>query len=464
LGALVSTALLNGCEVLAGLQGERAAASNATAGGRGGQLGEAGTGNIGTAGESAGESGAGGAAGQPVVEGAAGRGGGGAPAGGRAPDAGSAGRGAGRGGRPARGGSAGTLTGSSDAGMGGEERAGEGGLSGAGASQGGSGGRPNGGSAGAGIEDPGERGTPLTTGSCATAHPACDNGIDPCRTLPVPGGTFEMGRGTTTSDADYYPTGTAEELPQHSVTLSPYWLDEYEVTVARFRRFAAVYDGQPLPEDAGRHPNVPGSGWRVEWNTFLPHDGPALVAAIEAGNSVQMWTHSPAANECEPINWVPWYVAFAFCVWDGGRLPTEAEWEFAAAGGEENRLFPWGSGSPTAARATYGCLGVGDASCTTEDLRIVGSARAAGHGRFFHNDLAGSLDEFVRDTYFADYTLPSASGTDVVAVASDANGNQAQIRGGSYLSLGSSLRAAARRTALRNVGNHTIGFRCARDF
>ena len=57
------------------------------------------------------------------------------------------------------------------------------------------------------------------------------------------------------------------------------------------------------------------------------------------------WTISPGANERKPLNWVSFYIAFAFCVWDDGRLPSEAEWNYAAAGGDEQEgRYPWGAG------------------------------------------------------------------------------------------------------------------------
>jgi formylglycine-generating enzyme required for sulfatase activity len=322
-----------------------------------------------------------------------------------------------------------------------------------------------GGESGATSEVVPEVGTPLVSPSCATPHPACTT-VDPCRTLHVAGGSFEMGRSEIEGVADYYPAGLKNEVPAHAVTVSPYWLDEYEVTVARFRRFVESYDGTPLAEDAGAHPNVPGSGWQREWNGKLPKDQAALRAIIEdpsLDGPLQSWTPDPGAHECLPMNAVPWYVAFAFCVWDAGRLPTEAEWEFAAAGGAAERLYPWGAAAPSLRRAVYGCMAHGSADCGAGDLLPVGSTRPLGDGLFGHADLAGSVSEWVRDTYAGAYGEPIASGVDIVMIATDLVDDTALVRSGYYGSGGSALRSAARGSAQRSTPDLSIGLRCARD-
>ena len=95
------------------------------------------------------------------------------------------------------------------------------------------------------------------------------------------------------------------------------------------------------------------------------------------------WTDAPGDNEQLPMNCVGFYEAFAFCLWDGGRLPTEAEWESVAAGGEENRLYPWGSTAPgaDAMHAVHGCYYDGVDTCDgLVDIAPVGSA-PMGNGR-----------------------------------------------------------------------------------
>lgn len=158
-----------------------------------------------------------------------------------------------------------------------------------------------------------------------------------------------------------------------------------------------------------------------------------------------------------------WFVAFAFCIWDGGRLPTKAEWEKAAAGGVQNRLSPRGSKKPDKTRANYDELY--DLS-ETGGLPFENIAKVAmlpaGHGRWGHKDLAGNMFEWVLDRY--DYDWYREEGKKSVDCAYLSEIMDYVIRGGSYNFGASTLRAAARLMPVYPDfrGNFT-GFRCARD-
>ena len=115
-------------------------------------------------------------------------------------------------------------------------------------------------------------------------------------------------------------------------------------------------------------------------------------------------SHSPPTMRCAldslPMTCVTWYEAEAFYIWDGGRLPTEAEWNYAAAGGVEQRIYPWGSTAPNASYAVASYLtGAGTIAA------VVGS-KPKGNGKWGHADLAGNVWEWVQDWYASPYQNP----------------------------------------------------------
>lgn len=136
---------------------------------------------------------------------------------------------------------------------------------------------------------------------------------------------------------------------------------------------------------------IANSGWQAAWNSELPIIQAALQFKLKCDPIDQTWTDTPGTHENHAINCVTWYEAFAFCAWDGGRLPTEAEWEYAAAGGSDNRLYPWGMQAPDGTLANFlGSYG--------SPLIDVGSF-PLGAGRWGHLDLAGGEWELTLDWY-----------------------------------------------------------------
>jgi len=226
--------------------------------------------------------------------------------------------------------------------------------------------------------------------SCASASPGAgtncgvDGRTDCCASVAIPAGSFHR------LNQSKWPA-----------TIGAFHLDVFEVTVGRYRAFANAYPAsRPKPGD-GAHPRIAGSGWKAEWSELLPKTREELVDFLKCksgdttcNDSLTTWTDTPGAKEKMPASRVSWLEAFAFCAWDGGRLPTDAEWNYVAVGGDEQRKYPWGNAPADPSRAVLKFTPTGSQT-------DVGSV-PAGISRWGVLDLGGSRIEFVRDTTGAD--------------------------------------------------------------
>jgi formylglycine-generating enzyme required for sulfatase activity len=263
-----------------------------------------------------------------------------------------------------------------------------------------------------------------------------------------------MGRSLDGSDA--FDCQQPSELPEHDAYVATFTIDVYEVTVGRFRKFVEGYGGPP-DAGAGANPNIPGSGWEPTLDSGLvpaPFDSAALSCSAYA-----TWTAAPSNAEDKPITCVNWYEAYAFCIWDGARLPVEVEWEFAAAAGKANRLYPWGADVPDGAYANFGCSI--NAPCTDR----VG-VRTAGQGLHGEMDLAGNAWEWMRDYYnpafYGDASAPCASAECAnLTMPQNAIGPRT-VRGGASTSSAVDLRAARRLGVPSDYRAADVSFRCVR--
>jgi formylglycine-generating enzyme len=263
-----------------------------------------------------------------------------------------------------------------------------------------------------------------------------------------------MGRSSAGTDA--FAMGRTDEQPEHTATLAALRLDVTEVTVERFRAFVAQYDTSKPVAGAGPHPGIANSGWKAAWNVELPETDDVLKIELKCSNRAT-WSDEPVTgNEQKPINCVSWYVAFAFCAWDRGFLPSEAEWEFAAAGGSENRLYPWGSAAPDRMRASYDCRFDNDPVCNYTDIPLVRST--TGVGRYGHYELGGSLKEWVLDAYGPNFYAGGACNN----CANLTTDSPRVTRGGGWQSPPEDLRSAARGSQAAGENAEDVGFRCAR--
>jgi formylglycine-generating enzyme required for sulfatase activity len=252
-------------------------------------------------------------------------------------------------------------------------------------------------------------------------------------------------------------------------TVSTFRLDKYLVTVGRFRQFRDAVlppDGGPgwVPlAGSGIHTHVNGgrglvgaspspdagpayeTGWRPGYDFATKMTDKNLTTCewtVGPNFAYSTWTTAPGSNENLPMDCVAWEEAYAFCIWDGGFLPSEAEWEYAGAGGSEQRVYPWGSASPGAANAyaIYGCnypSGTGRCNCTdpidggvcdgAANIAPVGSA-SAGAGLWGQLDLIGDIWEWNLD-WFLPYITPCSDCANLTSVATS---DYHVLRGGGF--------------------------------
>jgi formylglycine-generating enzyme required for sulfatase activity len=245
-------------------------------------------------------------------------------------------------------------------------------------------------------------------------------------------------------------------------------MDKYLVTVGRFREFVTAWNGgmgYTPPASSGKHTHLNGGnglastaggyepGWLVSDNgNIIPTNGNLACDATYA-----TWTNDAGANETRPINCVSWWEAYAFCIWDGGFLPSEAEWEYAAAAGGQEREYPWGAAGPGVASqyAIYDCdYPRGPGTCASKaSIAPVGTA-TLGASLWGQLDLAGDLWEWNLDWY-----APYAPCTDCVDVSAS---TVRMIRGGYFGSLASDLLPPFRGAITATKRNLNLGFRCSR--
>jgi formylglycine-generating enzyme required for sulfatase activity len=235
--------------------------------------------------------------------------------------------------------------------------------------------------------------TGCDAGACRPTHGCSDLAIcgatgieDCCLSLLVKGGTFYR--------------RNDNELP---ATVSDFRLDKYEVTVGRYRKFvAAVSAGWKPQAGSGKHSYLRAgglvngvdqqieSGWDPAMNTELPSNQDAWDQALMCPGSI--WTPAPGTNETRPVGCVEWAQAYAYCIWDGGFLPSYAEWNYAAMGGAKEWKYPWGNEpAPSADRATYCPNYCGGAT----PLDVGGTP--LGDGLWGHSDLVGNVWEWLLD-------------------------------------------------------------------
>lgn len=236
-----------------------------------------------------------------------------------------------------------------------------------------------------------------------------DEGYAACGEMAeIPAGCFDMG--------DHFGEGSEEELPVHNVCISGFDMDLYEVTNAEYKTC----------RDAGE-----------------------CSAPYHTYSSTRPTYYGDPAYDGFPVIWVNWGQARSYCEWAGKRLPSEAEWEYAARGGLVGKRYPWGD-TISGSDANY--LDSGDP--WDNDTTPKGFYPANGYGLY---DVGGNVWEWVNDWYHEDYYEVSPSNDP----QGFPDGTEKVLRGGSFSGeLG--MRVAFRLHFSPIIENTIIGFRCAR--
>ncbi len=242
----------------------------------------------------------------------------------------------------------------------------------------------------------------------------------------IPAGFFQMGGLDTNAQAD--------EKPAHKVTLKAFWMDKVPVT-------NAMYD---LCVKAGV--------------CSLPRE-------LKSATRANYYTNPEFADY--PVIYVTWEDAKNYCAWAGRRLPTEAEWEYAARGSADYRTYPWGDAEPNDSLANF--------NYAVKDTTRVGSY-PAGTSPFGVLDMAGNVWQWVSDFYGDKYYENSPELNPTGPETAMVQGLRRSMRGGSWLDSAKDIRLANRGFALapnlaadksaasyKGEAKDNIGFRCASD-
>lgn len=288
-------------------------------------------------------------------------------------------------------------------------------------------------------------------------RPAAGAAVD---MVTLDGGTFAMGG----NDPDGHP-GDGEG-PVRKVRLDPFDIGATTVTNEQFADFVSR---------TGHVTTAQRTGWSFVFAGLLPDDFPPTRAVAAAPWWRQVfgadWSRPDGPHSTwddrgdHPVVHVSWFDAAAYCRWVGGRLPTEAEWEFAARGGHAQRRFPWGDElTPGGRHLANVWQGTFPAENTVDDgwygTAPVRSYEANGFGLF---DVVGNVWEWTADWFGTTHTMPAPTGI-VENPTGPRSGTNRAMRGGSYLchaSYCNRYRLSARSSVSPESTTGHLGFRCA---
>jgi formylglycine-generating enzyme len=302
----------------------------------------------------------------------------------------------------------------------------------------------------------------------------------------ISGGTFDMG-----GDNDQ---ASPDEYPKHTVQVTSFYMDVTEVTNAQFKKFV---DATGYVTTAERKPDWEELKKTLPPNAVRPPDSVLIAASLvfqKTENPVslndysQWWTWVKGANwqnpqgansnnkgkENYPVVHISWDDAMAYCKWAGKRLPTEAEWEFAARGGLTNNIYPWGNehvskGKPKTNSWEGSFPYLNEQKDGFEKAAPVKFYTPNAYGLY---DMAGNVWEWCSDWYHNEYyktltgkTTNNPQGSEKSFDPDEPYTQKRSLRGGSFLcndAYCSGYRVARRMKSSPDTGLEHTGFRCVR--
>jgi formylglycine-generating enzyme len=309
----------------------------------------------------------------------------------------------------------------------------------------------------------------------------------PINMVKIPAGSFSMGGDDKNAKMD--------ELPKHTVTISSFWLDSTPVTNADFEKFVNatqyITTAEKTPDWELLKQQLPPNTPKPDATLLVPS---SLVFtppkhAVSLNNIQQWWSWIPNTNwqhptgpnsnikglANHPVVHISWDDATAYCQWQHKRLPTEAEWEWAARGGLINKIYPWGNDDIDSgivkANTWQGSFPYKN---TLRDhyyrTSPVKSFPANNYGLY---DMAGNIWEWVQDWYSDIYYSSinkqisfNPQGPNKTHDSSDPYAQTKVLRGGSFLCneiYCTGYRVSARMKSTPDTSMEHMGFRCAKS-
>jgi len=307
----------------------------------------------------------------------------------------------------------------------------------------------------------------------------------------IPGGEFSMGSDHRSESLCGLPGITNDAVPIHRVYVDPFWMDATEVTNAQYKAFVeatgyvTVAEIKPTAEE---FPNAPPENLVAGSTVFRPTNGP-----VELDNYLQWWSYVHSADwrhptgpessiegkDDHPVVQIAYEDAEAYAKWAGKRLPTEAEWEFAARGGRAGELYAWGNqiqiDGKYQANIYQGRFPVAKGDSGLDGFVGIAPTKQYAPNPFGLYDIGGNVWEWVSDWYRPDYyarlnstgkVTRNPQGPDESFDPVEPDQKKRVHRGGSFLC--SDLYCTRYMVGTRGKGevrtasNH-CGFRCVKD-